>query len=97
MAIGALRATKILHYGLISNCLRSPMQFFDTTPSGRIMNRFSKDIDGIDTVIPRTVDMWVRCIAHVVGSIFVICYSTPLFLSAILPLGVFYYFIQVYQ
>jgi len=30
----------------------SPMAFFDTTPLGRIINRFSKDIDEVDLMIP---------------------------------------------
>ena len=37
-----------LHKNAITHVLHAPMSFFETTPLGRIMNRFSKDIDNID-------------------------------------------------
>ena len=42
---GTLRASSRLHDELFRRILRSPMKFFDTTPTGRILNRFSKDMD----------------------------------------------------
>jgi ABC-type multidrug transport system fused ATPase/permease subunit len=36
---------------------RSPMSFFETTPSGRILNRFSSDIYRVDEVLARTFNM----------------------------------------
>lgn len=42
LADGAIRASRILHTQLLSNILRAPMLFFDTTPSGRVVNRFAK-------------------------------------------------------
>lgn len=42
---GTLRASSRLHDDLFRRILRSPMKFFDTTPTGRILNRFSKDMD----------------------------------------------------
>ncbi|KAK2171191.1 hypothetical protein NP493_1094g02038 [Ridgeia piscesae] len=74
--------------------LRAPMSFFDTTPVGRIMNRFSKDIDTIDVNIPITIRVLVSSLAVVIGTIVVISYTTPVFLCVLLPLGLLYYFIQ---
>lgn len=51
-AIGCLRAARDLHNKLLGNVLRLPMSFFDTTPLGRILNRFSKDMDTIDVILP---------------------------------------------
>lgn len=97
LARGALKGSSHLHLSILENTLRSPATFFDTTPIGRIVNRFSKDIDMIDATLPRTFDMWIKCIIHVFSTIFVISFSTPLVLSIILPLGIVYYFVQVLQ
>lgn len=55
MANGVVHCSRTLHRLLLEKILRSPMQFFDTTPLGRIVNRFSKDIDTIDTTISHTL------------------------------------------
>lgn len=95
LALGALQASMVLHHRLLSNCLRSPMSFYDTTPLGRIVNRFSKDVDVVDTLIPRNVDAWLKCTLHVLATMIVISVSTPYFLTVIIPLGFIYYIVQV--
>ena len=45
-------ASKVIHQRLLNRVMRSPMSFFDTNPTGRIINRFSADIDKIDLTIP---------------------------------------------
>ncbi|RWS04189.1 multidrug resistance-associated protein 1-like isoform X4, partial [Dinothrombium tinctorium] len=52
---GTLRASTRLHKQMLCRIFRSPMHFFDTTPTGRIVNRFSKDIDVVDQVLPSTL------------------------------------------
>lgn len=47
-----MRGARILHTQLMSNVIRMPMMFFDTTPLGRTINRFSKDVDVVDNVMP---------------------------------------------
>ena len=42
LAIGGIFGSRTLHDNMLANILRSPMSFFDTTPLGRILNRFSK-------------------------------------------------------
>jgi ABC-type multidrug transport system fused ATPase/permease subunit len=44
-----------LHQEMLEHILMSTMAFFDTTPIGRIINRFSKDIDEIDLMVPTHV------------------------------------------
>lgn len=52
MAVGSLRASGFLHSQMFHRILRAPMWFFDTTPTGRIVNRFAKDVDVADNAIP---------------------------------------------
>jgi ABC-type multidrug transport system fused ATPase/permease subunit len=45
---GSLRASRDIHKALLHNIMRATGRFFDSTPLGRMMNRFSKDIEAID-------------------------------------------------
>ncbi|XP_070185918.1 multidrug resistance-associated protein 1-like isoform X2 [Littorina saxatilis] len=92
--LGARNASHALHAAFLANILRCPMHFFDVTPLGRIVNRFSKDIDAIDTVVPMNAHMFLMCFLHVMGTIVVISMGTPLFLSIIAPLLILYYLVQ---
>ena len=84
-----------MHSGLLKNILASPMLFFDTTPQGRVLNRFSKDIDVVDSTIAQNCHIWLACFLRVLSIPVVIGYSTPLFIAVAVPLGIFDFFIQV--
>lgn len=53
-AIATLAAAAKIHKSLLEKTLRLPLTFFDTTPTGRIIGRFSGDIMGVDAMIPGT-------------------------------------------
>ncbi|KAF8986354.1 hypothetical protein BGZ46_005539 [Entomortierella lignicola] len=91
-----IRASKALFDNLLTRVIRMPMSFFDTTPMGRIANRFSTDINAIDVRLPTEWNDLCGFSAIIGGTIFVIAYSTPIFLVAIPPLGALYYWIQYY-
>ncbi|XP_060803850.1 multidrug resistance-associated protein 1 isoform X3 [Amyelois transitella] len=88
------RAARILHDLLLSNVLKTPLQFFEVTPVGRILSRFSKDVDVMDSSLPSQFADVIYCFFEVLGTLFVISFSTPIFLAVILPIGVVYYVIQ---
>lgn len=93
-AVSQVRAAAKLHEYMLHNILRSPMSFFDTTPIGRILNRFSRDIETVDNLLPQLIRSWLNTFFSVVSTIAVISYSTPVFLSVIIPLVIIYYFVQ---
>uniref|UniRef100_A0A914Z1R1 ABC transmembrane type-1 domain-containing protein n=1 Tax=Panagrolaimus superbus TaxID=310955 RepID=A0A914Z1R1_9BILA len=76
IAFGAFRASKILHDNLLYSLLRSPMNFFDTTPLGRILNRLSKDIEKIDNDVPQiltyTTILIGECMFYTVSALWMI-------------------------
>lgn len=65
LALGTLRAASTLHVQLLQNILHCSMSFFDTTPVGRIINRFGKDIDVLDNSIPVSIRAWINCLCSV--------------------------------
>ncbi|XP_026080611.1 canalicular multispecific organic anion transporter 1-like isoform X1 [Carassius auratus] len=94
LADGSISASRTLHTNLLSNILKVPMVFFDTTPSGRIVNRFAKDIFTVDEMIPMSFRSWILCLLGVLGTLFVICLATPIFTAVVVPMAVVYYFVQ---
>ena len=93
--LGNVRAGRRLHAKFLRNIISLPVSFFDTTPSGRILNRFGKDVDTIDQVLAGNIHAWSQCVLRVLTVPVVIGYSTPMFLAVVLPLGVVYVVVQV--
>lgn len=59
--MGAVKAAAILQTLMLRNVLHSPNSFFDVTPLGRVLNRFSKDVDVLDNVLPMVLRGWCTC------------------------------------
>ena len=95
LALGGIMASILIHKRLLINILRLPMSFFDTTPSGRILNRFSKDIYTVDELIPRSINFFLSMFFSVISTIFVISFATPWFMIVIIPLIIMYFLVQV--
>ncbi|KAF9361016.1 Multidrug resistance-associated protein 1 [Mortierella sp. AD094] len=94
--ICGLRGARTLYARLLERVLRMPMSFFDTTPMGRIINRFSSDVAAIDSQIPESLPGLLNFISTALSILIVISYSTPLFLIAVPPLGLVFIMIQSY-
>ncbi|OJD26430.1 hypothetical protein ACJ73_02192 [Blastomyces percursus] len=92
----SIEASRKLHERMAYAIFRSPMNFFETTPSGRILNRFSSDIYRVDEVLSRTFNMLFVNAARAGFTMMVISVSTPLFLVMIIPLGAVYFGFQKY-
>ncbi|KAI8072721.1 multi drug resistance-associated protein MRP [Gongronella butleri] len=92
--LAAIRSARRLHQEMLTAVVHSPLSFFDKTPLGRILNRFSKDQHVIDELLPRIVSNTIRVVPGVVGAIAVIAYSTPSFLVLVFPLFFVYRSVQ---
>uniref|UniRef100_A0A672ZWU9 Multidrug resistance-associated protein 1 n=1 Tax=Sphaeramia orbicularis TaxID=375764 RepID=A0A672ZWU9_9TELE len=94
MSIGGILASRYLHQSMLYDVLRSPMSFFERTPSGNLVNRFGKEIDTIDSVIPSILKMFTGSLFNVLGACLVILIATP-WVAIIIPfLGLLYFFVQ---
>uniref|UniRef100_A0A673W7F6 Canalicular multispecific organic anion transporter 2-like n=1 Tax=Salmo trutta TaxID=8032 RepID=A0A673W7F6_SALTR len=94
LAMGNIGAARKLHYALLDNKFHTPQSFFDTTPIGRVINRFSKDIYVIDEALPSTVLMFLGTFFSSLSTMIVIVASTPIFAVVIAPLTFIYVFVQ---
>ncbi|CAI9599120.1 unnamed protein product [Staurois parvus] len=94
LALAGIGAARKLHVALLDNKMHTPQSFYDTTPIGRIINRFSKDIYVIDEVIPPTILMFLATFFTSISTMIVIVSSTPLFAVVIIPLAFVYFFVQ---
>ncbi|KAJ2614979.1 hypothetical protein H4S08_001460 [Coemansia sp. RSA 1365] len=90
----SIRASTSIHRDMLNGVMRSPMSFFDTTPTGRILNRFSSDLQNCDATLPRSVSRLIDDSVNVISSVVIICFSTPLMIFIILPLVIFYRTLQ---
>uniref|UniRef100_A0A8C4VBS7 Multidrug resistance-associated protein 1 n=2 Tax=Falco tinnunculus TaxID=100819 RepID=A0A8C4VBS7_FALTI len=94
VSIGGIFASRHLHLNLLHSVLRSPMSFFERTPSGNLVNRFSKEIDTIDSTIPPIIKMFMGSTFNVIGACIIILLATPIAAVIIPPLGLVYLFVQ---
>lgn len=94
VSIGGIFASRHLHLNLLQNVLSSPMSFFERTPSGNLVNRFSKEMDTVDSMIPQIIKMFMGSLFNVIGACFVILLATPIAAVTIPPLGLIYFFVQ---
>jgi ABC-type multidrug transport system fused ATPase/permease subunit len=89
-----LRASRVLHDGLIEGIMRSPMSFFDQTPLGRITNRISKDIYTVDKTLPSAFGSLLSCLFQVIASLVVTLIAMPLFIVVLIPMCFYYLYEQ---
>ncbi|KAK9485960.1 P-loop containing nucleoside triphosphate hydrolase protein [Lipomyces starkeyi] len=91
-----IQAARKLHNQMAVAVVRSPMSFFDTTPIGRVINRFTTDIYRIDEVLTRVFSMFFNNTIRVCFTLIVISFTTPAFIVLILPLTGLYLYYQRY-
>eukprot|EP00899_Mesostigma_viride_P026356 jgi/Mesvir1/6905/Mv09064-RA.1 len=80
ITLGCLKASKGLHAAMFRNVLRLPVLFFDINPQGRILNRFSRDTDDIDFILPSNWMQAINCGARLIATIALISYVFPFML-----------------
>ena len=92
-----LRVSRVLHQRTLRSVMASPIAFFETTPTGRVLNRFSREMQVLDVVISGNARGVLVFILRLGASLyFIIAGSSPYLLLLLLPLSGFYYTTQKY-
>jgi len=82
LSVTLLRGSAHLHDNMLTCVLNSPISFFDTTPSGRIINRFSKDMDDLDVRIPMFTELLMQYGMMLFSQVLLVCFLYPYFTIA---------------
>ncbi|KJA15567.1 hypothetical protein HYPSUDRAFT_48272 [Hypholoma sublateritium FD-334 SS-4] len=92
----ALRSARYLHDSMLDSLMRAPLSFFELTPTGRLLNLFSRDMYVVDQILARVIQGLCRTLAICLSIVAVIGSSFPPFLIALVPLGWFYLRVMKY-
>ncbi|XP_010460830.1 PREDICTED: ABC transporter C family member 11 isoform X1 [Camelina sativa] len=96
LLISSLHAAKRLHDAMLNSILRAPMLFFETNPTGRVINRFSKDIGDIDRNVANLMNMFMNQLWQLLSTFALIGTVSTISLWAILPLLIMFYATYIY-
>lgn len=96
LSIFGTTASKGMLRGAMARVLRAPMSFFDTTPLGRITNRFSRDVDVMDNTLTDAMRMYFFSISAIISVFILIIAYFYYFAIALVPLFLVFLFATSY-
>lgn len=91
-----LTVSKRLHEQMLSSVLRAPMAVLNTMKTGRIMNRFTKDMATIDDMLPLVLFDLIQLTLIVLGAIFTVSIMRPYIFIAAIPLAFLFIVLRKY-
>ena len=91
-----VNASLSLHNRLLHHLLRLPKSFFDTNPAGRVLNRFSRDVEVMDSVLNQSAVQFLSCVFTYLAILVVISVATKWFAIAVVPVTAVYFILQRY-
>jgi ABC-type multidrug transport system fused ATPase/permease subunit len=93
--LSCIRASRSLHHTLLDRLLGAPVNtYFDVTPVGRILNRFSKDLDAMDSMLPDFFLQNVQNTFHIISVLILCIIASPYFIIMAIFLGAIFGYIQ---
>ncbi|XP_072392166.1 ATP-binding cassette sub-family C member 10 [Diabrotica undecimpunctata] len=97
-AYGGIMAATKFHKVLLKTVLKARCTFFDVTPIGRIINRFSSDTYTVDDSLPFILNIFLAQLFGLLGSLFITMYGLPWICVFLIPLVPIYtYLLNQYR
>ncbi|KAG5450317.1 Multidrug resistance-associated protein 7 [Clonorchis sinensis] len=93
-ALGGLAAAATIHEHALDTILQARVSYFDRTPQGRILNRFSADVGTIDDSLPFILNILLANLAGLLGVVIIACISLPFLFFLLLPLVFIFWSVQ---
>ncbi|CAH8498874.1 unnamed protein product [Schistosoma intercalatum] len=93
-AFGGLVAASVVHESALDTILEGRQNYFNTTPQGRILNRFSSDVGTVDDALPFQLNILLASLAGLLGALVIVCVSLPTLIFFLLPLVFIFWSIQ---
>ena len=93
---GSARCAEIMFSGMAQRVLRAPLSYFETTPLGRILNRFTYDVEVLDVELSISMTGLVVSSSWLLSAVVVMVSVLPWILLGIVPVAIIYGFIQYY-
>lgn len=89
-----MKASQTLHNRMYQGLSQATMYFFQTNPSGRILNRFSKDMGQIDENLPSSMLDFIQIVLQLVAAISIVSVVNYWFLLPSIAIGLIFYHLR---
>lgn len=90
----AVDAAEAIHHRALNGILASVIRYFDANPSGRILNRFSRDLDAIEKDLSWSLEESFMALLNSIGAIAVMLTTLPFMGLIVLPVVFVYWYLQ---
>uniref|UniRef100_A0A7S2UQH5 ABC transporter domain-containing protein n=1 Tax=Attheya septentrionalis TaxID=420275 RepID=A0A7S2UQH5_9STRA len=93
---GGARAASSLFTKMTTRVLYAPMSYFDTTPQGRVLNRFTYDVEMLDVNLTDAMSVVMIALSWFVAGLCVMCAILPWIILALVPVTTVYAMVQLH-
>ncbi|KAI1320456.1 hypothetical protein EDD11_000841 [Mortierella claussenii] len=96
LVVVVTKSSRVMHDNAFISVLRAPMSFFDTTPVGRILNRFSRDVSTVDASLMGAINAFLIAITTILSVLVLSAIFLPWIILVMVPLLAVYYLVAVF-
>jgi len=96
VVMGGLRSSKLMFQNMLNRVVYTPMHYFDTTPMGRVLNRFTYDVETLDITLAQAMSVTLIAFSWFFAGISVMVIIFPYILLILIPVIFSYFLLQLF-